>query len=66
MFTGAQYGPGAPATLDQWLWTDEGKSTHIYVCEIPPDLAPGVHTVTVTSTDSFGRTLKEKEIFEVY
>jgi hypothetical protein len=65
VFTGAQYGPGKPVTLDQWLWTVEGQSTHLYVCELPTDLEPGVHTVTVIAKDVYGQIFKETKVFEV-
>jgi hypothetical protein len=65
VFTGTQYGPGAPVTLDQWLWTVEGRSTHLYVCDLPTDLEPGVHTVTVSRKDIYGQMFKETKIFEV-
>jgi hypothetical protein len=65
IFTGSQYGPGAPVTLDEWLWTTEGRSTHLYVCPIPSDLEPGVHTVTVTTKDIYGQKFEETKVFEV-
>jgi hypothetical protein len=65
VFTGAQYGPGAPVTMDEWLWTVEGRSTHLYVCELPDDLEPGVHKVTVSIKTIYGQTIASTKVFEI-
>jgi len=46
-------------------WTNENQSTHIWVCDIPDDLAIGTHKVIVTTMDIYGRGWSESLIFEV-
>lgn len=65
IFTGTQYGPGEAISLDEWLWTTEGRSTHLYTCPLPADLEPGVHKVTVFTGDMYGQMFKEAKVFEV-
>ena len=61
---GTEYGPGEAVSMDSWLWTDEGKSTHLWTCALP-DLASGIHAVTVQTTDIYGQVYVEKKVFEV-
>ncbi len=67
--TGAAYGPGVPAIADAWMQctgiAGQGVSTHLWVCDVPDNLAPGMHTVTVTAVDMYGQTFMDKLVFEV-
>lgn len=63
--TGAEFGPGEAVTMDEWLWTVEGRSTHIYTIPVPADLEPGVHSLTVWSKNSSRQVIKETKVFEV-
>ena len=40
-------------------------SGHLWRARIPVDLAPGVHTVTIRSTDQYGQVAKQAQVFEV-
>jgi hypothetical protein len=41
-------------------------SWHIWVCPLPTTLAPGTHTLTVTTQDAFGQTFQQGLQFEVW
>ncbi|HSW01664.1 MAG TPA: calcineurin-like phosphoesterase C-terminal domain-containing protein [Sedimentisphaerales bacterium] len=66
---GAVYGPGAPAINDAWMRSTgvvgQGVSTHLWVCDIPDNLEPGMHTVAVTAVDMYGQIFTDKLVFEV-
>lgn len=64
-FGGTSYGPGAPTIDDSWMQTVEGKSTHLWICDIPETLESGVHTVTVKAVDIYGVEFEDKMVFEV-
>ncbi len=54
----------------RYLGTDEEVSTpnpssHIWVADLPDNLEPGVHTVTVRSTDPYGQVSEASQVFEV-
>ncbi|BBO83402.1 hypothetical protein DSCO28_39680 [Desulfosarcina ovata subsp. sediminis] len=51
-------------SLASLLWTVEGKSTHLWTAALP-ELAAGVHTVTVQVQDIYGNIYEEKKVFEV-
>jgi hypothetical protein len=40
-------------------------SSHIWVADMPTNLAAGVHTVTVRSTDPYGQVAEDSQVFEV-
>jgi hypothetical protein len=40
-------------------------SSHIWTASVPEDLGPGKHTVTIRSTDPYGRTSQTSQRFEV-
>ena len=63
LFNGATFGPADPQPLDAWLHTL--ASTHVWTCEIPADLDPGVHNVIVKTQDRHGQTYEEAKTFEV-
>jgi hypothetical protein len=52
------------ADLEDWLITT--SSTHIWTCPLPTDLEPGVHRVTVNTTDTYGHTYQGTRMFEVW
>ncbi len=54
----------------RYLGTDGEVSTpnpssHIWVADLPESLEPGVHTVTVRSTDPYGQVSEASQVFEV-
>ena len=53
---------GSQNLLQDWMWTDQ--SNHIWTVEMP-DLAEGVHQVTVHTTDVHGHSYRETMLFEV-
>jgi hypothetical protein len=54
----------AAATLKPWV--EPVPSTHVWAAPLPDDLAPGVHTITVTALDEYGREHRAHKLFEVY
>jgi hypothetical protein len=60
---GQWFNPGKAQPLDAWLHTT--ASCHLWTCELPKDLLPGVHTATVRTTDIHGNYYEEKISFEV-
>jgi len=63
--SGTAFGPSGPVKNPDWMQSTEGKSTHLWVCDIPDDLEPGVHSVTVTAVDTYGKEYKDIMVFEV-
>ncbi|MEN3185285.1 MAG: calcineurin-like phosphoesterase family protein [Atribacterota bacterium] len=47
-------------------WMRPVGSTHTYWAPLPSTLEPGIHTVTVTAKDRYGRKYQEKRLFEVW
>jgi hypothetical protein len=41
------------------------RNTHIWVADLPTDLEPGTHTVTVVEKDQYGNTHRQSAIFVV-
>jgi hypothetical protein len=46
-------------------WVKASPSSHIFTADLPDDLQPGVHTVTVRATDEFGRVFHGHRILEI-
>jgi hypothetical protein len=46
-------------------WVEAVPSSHLWRGDLPADLAPGVHTVTVRAVDEFGRTHRAYKVLEV-
>ncbi|QCQ22775.1 calcineurin-like phosphoesterase C-terminal domain-containing protein [Desulfoglaeba alkanexedens] len=65
IYMGTNFGPGNAVKLDEWLWTVEDRSTHLFVCQVPTDLEQGVHSVTVWGKDMYGHNIQEVKVFEV-
>jgi hypothetical protein len=63
LFNGATYGPAPPQPLDPWMHVR--ASTHIWRCDVPAELSPGPHTVTVSTIDRHGNYFEETKAFEV-
>lgn len=63
LWTGAHFGPGHPQPMDEWLLTDQ--SMHLWMADLPSDLAPGIHVAKVMTTDLHGRSFEETMTFEV-
>ena len=41
------------------------RSSHLWRADLPADLAAGVHTLEVSTTDRYGRTFRVTSTFEV-
>lgn len=41
-------------------------SSHVWTAPVPENLAPGTHTVTIRSTDPYGRVSETSQRFEVF
>ncbi len=50
-------------TMKEWI--EIGESHHLWVSELPEDLAPGAHRLTVTARDEYGRRHVLHRILEV-
>ncbi len=50
--------------LEDWLYPQ--GSTHTWVASLPRNLEPGIHTVTVSFTDSYDNTYQTVRLFEVW
>jgi len=61
LFRGNAYGPAAPQP--QGAVAD--RNMHLWRARLPQDLAPGVHTARVTSTDRNDRVQTDPIVFEV-
>lgn len=46
-------------------WVEARPSSHIWIADLPDDLAPGVHTLTVRATDEFGRVHHAHRVLEI-
>lgn len=46
-------------------WERPAESIHIWISELPQDLAAGIHKIKVSATDQYGNEYKEIAIFEV-
>ncbi len=47
-------------------WVKPMATTHIWEAPLPEGLQPGAHTITVRSTDEYGRAHTEHKVFEIY
>ncbi len=62
-----------PLILEMWArdsaskksWVEAEPSTHLYEADLPDDLGPGVHTLSVRAVDEFGRTHHGHSILEI-
>ena len=54
---------GIAGPFQTWMLTT--KSSHLWRAELPRDLPVGVHTLTVTTTDRYGRSYTLSKTFEV-
>ena len=46
-------------------WVAPGPSTHLWTADLPDDLGPGTHLVSVVATDEFGATHHGHKVLEV-
>ena len=46
-------------------WVEPEPSTHIWIADLPDDLAPGTHLLSVVATDEFGSTHHGHKVLEV-
>ena len=46
-------------------WVEPGPSTHLWIADLPDDLGPGTHLVSVVATDEFGSTHHGHKVLEV-
>ncbi len=54
---------GVPGPLQDWMLTD--SSSHLWRVDLPADLPAGLHTMTVETTDRYGRTFTIEQAFEI-
>ena len=54
---------GVAGPLGAWMLTD--NSAHLWRVDLPEDLPTGVHVMTVTTTDRYGRTFDKSYPFEI-
>jgi len=59
----AKFGPTHPQPMPEWLLTT--RSNHLWQVDLPTDLARGIHTATVKTTDAYGKQYQESFVFEV-
>ena len=52
-----------PGPFERWMLTDH--SSHLWRADLPAELPVGVHTMTVSTTDRYGRTYQDTLSFEV-
>jgi len=52
-------------TVFGWKMDYPSKSRHMWKAKLPEGLAPGTHTLTVRTTDQFGKTHEGKRVFRV-
>ena len=46
-------------------WLRPAPSTHLFSADLPDDLPPGTHTLSVRATDEFGREHHAHSILEI-
>ncbi len=46
-------------------WVEAQPSSHLFVADLPDDLGPGTHTVTVRAVDEFGQVHHAHRVLEV-
>ena len=46
-------------------WVKAGPSSHVWTASLPPNLEPGVHTITVRAMDEYGREHWGHKLFEL-
>lgn len=63
LFRASRFGPTDPRPLPESFLTT--SSNHLWKLPLPRDLAVGVHTVRVLTTDMHGHTYTETKVFEV-
>lgn len=63
MFRGFRRGPAPPQPESEGRLADQ--SNHLWQVAVPSDLTPGVHRVTVTTTEEDGHEFTESKTFEV-
>ena len=54
---------GVAGPLASWLMTD--NSAHLWRVDLPETLPTGIHVMTVTTTDRYGRTFEKDYTFEI-
>lgn len=54
---------GAPGPFLSWMLTR--RSNHLWRADLPPDLAAGIHRLTIVTTDRYGRSFRQTKSFEV-
>ena len=47
-------------------WVEAVPTTHLWTAQLPEDLRPGVHTITVRAIDDYGQEHMAHKIFEIY
>ncbi|MCW8984094.1 MAG: calcineurin-like phosphoesterase C-terminal domain-containing protein, partial [Thermoanaerobaculales bacterium] len=47
-------------------WVEAVPTTHLWTAQLPEDLRPGVHTITVRAIDDYGQEHVAHKVFEVY
>ena len=63
LWNGANFGTADPQPLDGWMLTE--ASNHIWAVDIPADLKEGVHTLKITTRDTYGKFYTSHKTFEV-
>jgi hypothetical protein len=61
----SSYATDSVDSLPMYYWTVEDRSTHLWHCNLPQDLKPGLHSVTVNVEDSYGHIFKEVKLFRL-
>ena len=52
-----------PGPLQRWMLTE--YSSHLWRADLPSELPTGMHTITVSVTDRYGRTYEDSQTIEV-
>jgi hypothetical protein len=47
-------------------WVEAVPTTHLWTAQLPEDLRPGVHTITVKAIDDYGQEHEAHKVFEVF
>lgn len=50
----------------EFYQTTPGRSYHIYAADLPADLEPGTHRITVRATDPYGQVWTGTKVFDVW